>query len=154
MTTFPPHHRLRSRLRVAPPDRREAETRRRLGSNLVELTLATPFLLLLMLGTIDLGRMLHDYIQLRGAAVEGASFGIRNPNDTGQIEDMAEATGVPAGTLVTVNRPPACLTIGGVANLTVTATSTFTPVTTNFLDQFWNIGSVNLAASSTMRCLT
>jgi hypothetical protein len=98
--------------------------------------------------------MFFGYIQIRGAVVEGASYGSRNPTNAGAIVSEVTAHGVPAGTAVSVNVASGCLTSNGVGTITVSAASTFTPITTNFLESYWGIGSVNLAASSTMRCLT
>jgi Flp pilus assembly protein TadG len=139
---------------LAAGDGRPARARRRPGYSLVEMALATPLLLLLMLGTIDLGRMFFDFIQLRGAAIEGATYGGRNPSDSGGIASQVTNHGIPAGTSITIVTHGGCFTKAGTGDITVTASSTFTPITTGFLQAYWNIGSVNLAASSTMRCLT
>jgi Flp pilus assembly protein TadG len=45
----------------------------------VELALVTPFLLLLLLGAIDLGRLFYAYIGIENAAREGAAFGAQAP---------------------------------------------------------------------------
>jgi Flp pilus assembly protein TadG len=126
---------------------------RKPGVSLVEFALATPLLLLLMVGTIDLGRMFFDYIELRSAAIEGATYGSRNPSNTGGITAEVINNGVPAGTAVSVSVGAGCSTSGGVGNVQVTASSTFTPITTGFLAT-WGLGAVNLTATSTMRCLT
>jgi Flp pilus assembly protein TadG len=127
--------------------------RRGRGVSLVEMALATPLLLLIMFGTVDLGRMFFDYIQLRSGAVEGATYGSRNPTDTGGISAQVFANGVPAGTAVSVSVDSGCSTSGGVGNIRVTTSNTFTPITTGFLST-WGLGSVNLSATTTMRCLT
>lgn len=44
------------------------------GQQLVELALALPFLLLILLGTLDLGRAFHTQIALTNAAREAARF--------------------------------------------------------------------------------
>lgn len=44
------------------------------GQSLVELAISMMFLLLLVAGTIDLGRAFFTYIALRDAAQEGAAF--------------------------------------------------------------------------------
>jgi hypothetical protein len=46
-----------------------------------------------------------------------------------------------------------CLTAGGTGTAVISASLTFTPITTSFLSN-WGLGSVNLSASATMRCLT
>ncbi len=123
------------------------------GQSLVELAFAVPILMLVLLGTIDLGRMYFDYIQLRSAVIDGALYAARNPgNDAGAI-DEARSTGVPAGTSFSVSRSGSCSTSGGSGTVTVSATSTFRPVTTSFFAQF-GLDSWTLRASSTQRCLT
>src|SRR6266542_3411699 len=52
------------------------------GQGMVEFAISLPFLLLIMLGTIDMGRMFFDYVDLRSAAVEGAQWGSHNTADT------------------------------------------------------------------------
>src|SRR5262249_28164011 len=47
------------------------------GQGLVEFAVAMPLLLLILLGTIDMGRVFFDYIEMRQAAVEGATYGAR-----------------------------------------------------------------------------
>jgi Flp pilus assembly protein TadG len=126
------------------------------GQGIVEFALALPFLMLIMLGTIDMGRMFFDYIDLRSAAVDGAQYGSRNPANAGAIQAAALASGAPAGTTVTVAVDAACnsaTTPGVPGSVTVTTAKTFQPFTTAFLSRF-GLGPVNLSASNTMRCLT
>jgi Flp pilus assembly protein TadG len=75
----------------------------RSGQGVVELALAVPVLLLLMLGTIDIGRVFFDYIELRNAAREGAGYGARLPDDTAGIIARVQNHGVPAGTNVSIS---------------------------------------------------
>ncbi|HEY7033614.1 MAG TPA: TadE family protein, partial [Thermomicrobiales bacterium] len=56
------------------------------GQSLVELAIATPVLLLFLLGTVDLGRMYADYADLKHAARDGAGYGILKPSDTAGME--------------------------------------------------------------------
>jgi Flp pilus assembly protein TadG len=129
------------------------EDARRPGQGIVEFALALPLLMLVMLGTLDLGRMFFDYIDLRSAVVDGAQFGARNPtNGTGIVTATTE-TGVPANTVVSYSTSGACMTAGGTGDITVTATSVFQPMTTSFFQRF-GLGPVNLSASATMRCMT
>jgi Flp pilus assembly protein TadG len=123
------------------------------GQGIVEFALALPFLMLIMLGTIDLGRMFFDYIDMRSAVVDGAQYGARNPTNTSGIVTATKETGVPANTVVTSATSGSCTTAGGTGNVTVTATSVFQPMTTGFLQRF-GLGPVNLSASATMRCMT
>jgi Flp pilus assembly protein TadG len=52
------------------------------GSSLVETALVTPFLLLLAVGALDLGRAFYLANEIAGAAQAGAEYGMQNPTDT------------------------------------------------------------------------
>jgi len=124
---------------------------------MVEFALALPFLLMIMLGTIDAGRLFFDYLDLRSAAVEGAQWGSHNTADTGAISARTLGSGAPPGTSVAVSMDPGCLsaTTPGVAGyVKVTTSKTFTPFTTSFFLARFGKGSFPLSASSTMRCMT
>ena len=123
------------------------------GQSLVELAVSLPILMLLMLGTLDLGRMFFDYIQLRGAVREGAAYGARFPTDTAGIASRVTSHGVPAGTTVTSSCTGQCTTIDGVGTMTVTASRTFQPVTAGFLRQ-WGLDTVSLQVACSMRVLS
>jgi len=130
-----------------------AEAGARRGQSLIELAFAMPLMLLILLGTIDLGRMFFDYIQLRSAVIDGAMYASRNPNDTSGAIAEAQMTGVPAGTVFSVTVSGNCGSTTSEGKVTVAATSTFRPVTTGFLSQF-GLDVWTLRASSTMRCMT
>ena len=85
---------------------------------------------------------------------ESASYAGRNPSDSTGITQAATDAGVPSGTVITSYCDGACTTAGGVGWMTVTATQTFTPITTGFLSDFIGIGPISLSASSTMRAMT
>lgn len=124
------------------------------GQSLVELAFATPLLLLTLLGTIDLGRMYFDYIQLRSAVIDLALYAARNPgNDACAIEEVLSSDDVPEGMSCSVSREGNCSTSGGSGTVKVSATSTFRPVTTAFFARF-GLDTWTLQASSTQRCLT
>jgi hypothetical protein len=55
------------------------------GQSLVELALALTFLLVLVAGSVDLGRVFIAYISLRDAAQEGIAFGSVFPTYCNQI---------------------------------------------------------------------
>ena len=128
------------------------------GQSLVELALALPVLLLILLGTLDLGRVFFDYIQLRGAVHEGAAYGARHPTDDAGIVARVRDHGIPPGTVVL---PPACApglaactTPGATAKIVVAAQRTFTPVTTAFLQDYFGIEPWTITVSATMRVMT
>src|SRR5215211_4856834 len=116
------------------------------GQGIVEFALALPFLMLIMLGTIDLGRMFFDYIDMRSAVVEGAQYAARNPTNSTGIVTTTKETGVPANTVVSSSTTGSCTIAGGTGDITVTATSLFQPITTGFFSKF-GLGPVNLSAS-------
>jgi len=49
------------------------------GSNLVEMAIVLPLLLLLLAGVVDIGRMFNNYIIVANAAREGARLAARLP---------------------------------------------------------------------------
>jgi Flp pilus assembly protein TadG len=55
--------------------------RKERGQSMVELALTITFLMVLLSGTIDMGRAFFTWIALRDAAQEGASYGSIRPND-------------------------------------------------------------------------
>lgn len=59
------------------------------GQSMVELAVSVTFLLILVAGAIDLGRMFFTYTALREAAQEGATFATLAPYDTVGIEVRA-----------------------------------------------------------------
>jgi Flp pilus assembly protein TadG len=125
------------------------------GQSLVELALALPTLLLLMLGTIDVGRMFIGYIEMRNAVFEGARYGSRVPTDTVGIKQAVFDHGVPSGT--NVANPTfggQAVNLGSNSTITVTATQTFTPITVGFLNKYFGFGVFHLKATATMQVMT
>src|SRR5512135_483526 len=61
------------------------------GQSLVELAAGLLVLLILVMGIIDLGRVLFYYTTLRDAAQEGAVYGAINPQDCAGIYTRARA---------------------------------------------------------------
>lgn len=129
---------------------------RRAGQSVVEMAIAMPVLLLLLLGTVDMGRVFFDYIEMRNAVVEGATYGSRHPSDTSGITNAVVRHGIPGGTAITTGTTGECLQPLGGGSVTVTATRTFTPIFLGGLntvapDVNWNF---TVRASSTIRCMT
>src|SRR5512143_1254270 len=77
------------------------------GQSMVELALTITFLMMLLAGTIDLGRAFFTWLAMRDAAQEGASYGSVNPNDVSGIQarvwDNLEQVVSSPSTMVTVN---------------------------------------------------
>ena len=130
---------------------------KRRGQSVVELALALPVMLLLLLGTIDIGRAFFDYVQLRNAVREGAGYGARMPDDTAGITSRVNSHGIPGGTTVTVACTGDCTTTAGKPNgigtIVVTADHTFTPVTTAFLQNWFGLDPIEIEVSASMRLL-
>ncbi len=57
------------------------------GQSLLELALVLVFLLILLAGVIDLGRMMYEYLTMRDAAQEGAGYAAVFPNDCNHVVD-------------------------------------------------------------------
>lgn len=62
------------------------------GQSLTELAISFTFLMLLLAGTVDLGRMFFTMIQLQDAAQEGAIYGSTDPTNNSQIEARVRNT--------------------------------------------------------------
>jgi Flp pilus assembly protein TadG len=56
------------------------------GQSMVELALTLTIILILLAGTMDLGRALFTWIEMRDAAQEGAVYGSFCPTDSAKIE--------------------------------------------------------------------
>lgn len=74
------------------------------GTNVVELALMLPFLLMLVLGVLDIGRGFSTYIALTNAAREGARWLTIYPDDVdgayGRIYGEAGRAGVDNGEIL------------------------------------------------------
>lgn len=126
------------------------------GQSLVELALALPVLLLLLLGTIDLGQMFFDYIQLRNGVREGASYGARFPEDTARIRERVyrhDGDAEDDGIAVDVRLQGDYDTVGGDATITVSGSRQFQPITASFLARF-GIGPFTMTSSASAKVLT
>ena len=65
------------------------------GQSLVELALVLPLLILLLAGTVDLGRAFFSYIVITNAAQEGARAGSRMPCHAGDaVQRLAMKTSI------------------------------------------------------------
>ncbi len=62
------------------------------GQSMIELALTITILMVLLAGTIDMGRAFFTWLALRDAAQEGASYGSFAPTDTAGIEARARSS--------------------------------------------------------------
>jgi Flp pilus assembly protein TadG len=117
------------------------------GQSLTELALMLPLLLLIVMGTLDLGRAFFAYISVINASREGARYGAMYPTDTSGITTHAarEATG-DGLTLsnVSVSCPGGACTTGN--PIQVTVRFTFQLVTTSLI----GLGAFPMQASTQM----
>ena len=124
------------------------------GQSLIELALSIPILCLLLLGTIDLGRMYFDYIDLKAGARNGAGYGTLKPDDTAGMENRVLNSGVPVGTTATATCTGSCSTVDATGTVVVTASSDFRPITLGFFSFLGSSGVVTLSATAQMRVLS
>jgi Flp pilus assembly protein TadG len=101
----------------------------RSGGAAVELAVVFPFLLLLVAGVVDFGRVFYTSVAVANAARAGAEYGSRNfeaPTDTAGMRQFAQQDGNEVGTLAisaryycrcgaTTSNPPCAACNGGAA---------------------------------------
>jgi Flp pilus assembly protein TadG len=113
-----------------------------------------PLLMLICLGTIDLGRMFYGYVQMTNAVREGTTVASHEPDNWSEITTAIEthSSNLPAGYTWTCSACSSSTKAG--ANITITATWEFQPLTFDFLDAFWGLGDpVGMSTHSTMKVL-
>jgi Flp pilus assembly protein TadG len=113
---------------------------------LVEFAIILTVLLLLILGTIDLGRGIYAYSVIQNAAREGARYGIVHPTDVGGIQAASRrlTQGLDASAIVVTHAFPNADT------LRVTVTYTFRPVTPMIGSLLGGAGAITLTSTAQM----
>jgi Flp pilus assembly protein TadG len=71
------------------------------GSQLVELALVLPMLLMLLAGTVDCGRAFYLNMEVASAAEAGAIYGTQNPTDISGMKSAAVLNAQDIGNLTT-----------------------------------------------------
>lgn len=116
------------------------------GQSLVEFALTLPIFLLLVLGTVDLGRAVYIHTALSNAVRDGCRVAIVAGNSSGQVIQTVVQSAVG------VNLPAANVTVSGArtpgTTVTVSAFVTFHPVTP-MIQRFF-AGPITLRAVSAM----
>lgn len=85
------------------------------GQSMVELALTITFLMVLLAGTIDLGRAFFTWLALRDAAEEGASYGTIHPTDTAGLrarvwDNLEQIVNNPPGNIaININITQPCM---------------------------------------------
>ena len=59
------------------------------GQSMVEVAIALPVLIMILVGILDLGRAFFTFIALTDAAAEGAAYAAIHPSHTTQIRERA-----------------------------------------------------------------
>ena len=92
-----PIHRRGVQVNALPPPAsgRLARRRRERGQGLIEFSLMAIFLVILMMGVLDLGRAYFTYLALKDAAQEGAYFGSAFPQCVASAGACADPNNIP-----------------------------------------------------------
>jgi Flp pilus assembly protein TadG len=61
------------------------------GANLIEFALALPLLVVMLLGTIDVGQLAYEYIEVSNAARAGVAYGAQNHVTASDNPGMTQA---------------------------------------------------------------
>jgi Flp pilus assembly protein TadG len=73
------------------------------GQSMVEFALLLPFLILLIVGTFDLGRAFFSLITITNAAREGARYGTLHPSDEAGMKAAAATEATNSGIPITTS---------------------------------------------------
>jgi len=117
------------------------------------MALILPVLLMLAMGTLDVGRVFGGYLALANAVHEGATYASYHANDPNLTADVvstmsAETHGTVPGTLGVTVTVPAGWDTG--SEVTVTATASFPLLTSAILG--WKSLTLNAQASMMIMC--
>ncbi|HEY0263076.1 MAG TPA: TadE/TadG family type IV pilus assembly protein [Granulicella sp.] len=137
------------------------------GSNLIETALLSLVLMPMLVGAVDYGRAYYIAIELTAAAHAGAMYGSQNPTDTGGMETAAQMNATDVAITATAMSScecydgsasactaafDACPDTGNPVRLVqVTASATYTPMLSLFLDFIHLSSSIPLSAQAQMR---
>lgn len=107
------------------PTHRSLKPARQRAQALVELAIALPLLVLLMLGAVDYGRVFFYFQEVESAAAAGAQIGCMSSNNAAN-SSLISSNALLQLTDMTNFSPTVTNTIVG-SNLSVTVTATFRP---------------------------
>jgi Flp pilus assembly protein TadG len=123
--------------------------RKKQGQALVEMALILPLLILILMGTMEFGRIFHSYLLITNASREGARAGIisgTDPEIKSKVKDVAATLGL-TDDQITITPAPSARTRGVPLTVKVDySVNLITPV----LD-FIVPNPFSLTASTTMR---
>jgi Flp pilus assembly protein TadG len=142
---------------------RAGSTKHERGQSLVEMALALPILLLLLVGATDVGRAFYTYVAITNAAREGARYGASNPSSTFQIQARVQnevknsQISIPSGNItVSCSKYTAgSYTQGSSVNCSSASSGDYVTVRVtynfNFITGFiFRVGSITMSNSATM----
>jgi len=130
---------------------RALRTRERSGQAIVEFAMVSVAFLMMVFGTIDFGRAIYMYSQLQNSVRDGARYGKMNPTDNNGIEDIVLNQGTGLDLMpddIDVSCTGGCYP--GCADVTVSATALFTPLTASLLGIGPDDLPIHLHASATV----
>ncbi len=125
---------------------------RQRGQGMVEFALVLPVLILILMGTIDFGRLYYQYVSVNNAARVGAEYGMdywrRSQSDVRQVVRAEASPHVNITDAdITITASPSW-TAGSDLTVEVRTTfSAFTPV----ISSFWGGGPLTLRGTVTTR---
>jgi Flp pilus assembly protein TadG len=118
------------------------------GTALVEFAIVLPLFILILIGTVEFGIVLHDYLILQNASREGArsaAVGITEPAIEQRVRDFAFQLNNPNLTIEVTNAQ-------GVRGSTVTVRATYpVPLITPLMKRLVGSSNFNLRAETLMR---
>lgn len=119
------------------------------GQSLVEMALVLPVLLLLLIGIIDLGRLLYSYSHLHLATQETVRLGGLGQGDAEMMSFARNYVSLPDPSLLVVNITPGEAVRESGEYMTVHFSYPFTPFTP-LVDQLFT-GPIQIQTDSTIR---
>lgn len=118
------------------------------GGALVEVALASPLVVLLMLGAFELGRVAHHAVEVANAARAGASYGANNPGSSTDTATIIQAAKNDAPDLANLTATPGSACVCETLN-TTSGTATFNPASGTLPCSNAAITSCNVVTSTT-----
>ena len=117
-----------------PSRRKRSHSRGELAQSMVEFALTAPFLIILMLGVIDFGRVYFAYVSVTNSARTGADYAAANCSPSCEDDDLAgirDAVEAETGQLLNTSptNPEVSVTTGdslGLGNSQVDVTVSYT----------------------------
>jgi Flp pilus assembly protein TadG len=77
--------------KIARKARKQTDEKRERGQGLVEFSITIVFMMILLVGVMDLGRAFFTYLSIMDAAQEGAAYASIAPGDLAGIRDRVRA---------------------------------------------------------------